>query len=90
MEYLYKAINGPGPGGGDDEWINGRGIKTSDIGYLMPTLLHVDVGPLSYDGYVTGIQVNHVAFTPSMIPIRTDVTISLNVLATSGLTQAAV
>lgn len=88
LEYLYKAINGLGPGGSGNqvEWMNGRGIKTADIGWLMPTLLHVDVGPLSYDGYVTNLQVNHVAFTPTMIPIRTDVTISINVLATASLT----
>lgn len=91
IEYLYKAINGPGPGGATDgtEWMNGRGIKTADIGWLMPTLLHVDVGPLSYDGYVTSLQVAHTAFTPSMVPIRSDVTISLNVLATASLTTAS-
>lgn len=87
IEYLYKAINGPGPGGAvGNEWMNGRGIKTADIGWLMPTLLHVDVGPLSYDGYVTSLQVTHLAFTPNMTPIRSDLTISLNVLATASLT----
>lgn len=89
LEYLYKAINGPGPGGGGNaRWLNGRGIKTADIGWLMPTLLHVDVGPLSYDGYVTAMQVTHLAFTPSMVPIRSDLTVSLNILATSSLTTA--
>lgn len=89
IEYLYKTINGPGPGGASTaEWTNGRGIKTADIGFLMPTLLHVDVGPLSYDGYVTGLQVTHLAFTPNMTPIRSDLTISLNVLATAALTTA--
>lgn len=86
IEYLYRAINGPGPGGAGSEWMNGRGIKTADIGWLMPTLLHVDVGPLSYDGYVTALQVNHLSFTPNMTPIRSDLTISLNVLATASLT----
>lgn len=92
VEYLYKAINGPGPGGATEagkpiEWMNGRGIKTADIGWLMPTLLHVDIGPLSYDGYVTALQVNHTYFTPDMIPLRTDLNISLNILATAGLTS---
>jgi len=92
IEYLYRAINGSGPGIGESgesvEWMNGRGIKTADIGWLMPTLLHVDIGPLSYDGYVTALQVNHLAFTPDMIPIRTDLQISLNILATAALTSS--
>ena len=87
IEYLYKAINGAGPGTStNSRWLNGRGIQTADIGWLMPTLLHVDIGPLSYDGYVTALQVTHTSFTPSMVPIRSEVSISLNVLATAGLT----
>lgn len=90
IEYLYKAINGAGPGTSSaSRWLNGRGIQTADIGWLMPTLLHVDIGPLSYDGYVTALQVNHTSFTPSMVPIRSEVTIALNVLATAGLTTTA-
>lgn len=85
VEYLYRAINGKGPGG-STTWFNGRGIETADIGFLMPTLLNVDIGPLSYAGYVTSLGVNHIAFTQDMIPIRTDVTVSLNLLATAGLT----
>lgn len=84
IEFLYRAINGKGPSG-NDEWVNGRGIPTADIGYLMPTLLHIDIGPLSYDGNVQSLSVNHLAFTPDMIPIRSDVTISCNLLATVGL-----
>lgn len=88
LEYLYMAINGKGPGG-KKTWFNGRGIQTADIGFLMPTLLNIDIGPLSYAGYVTSLGVNHISFTRDMIPLRTDVTISLNVLATAGLTGAA-
>jgi hypothetical protein len=88
IEYLFRAINGPGPSGAADntEWMNGRGVKTADIGWLMPTLLHVDIGPLAYEGYVTALNVNHVAFTPNMTPIRSDVTVSINLLATASLT----
>lgn len=91
LEFLFRAINGPGPGGGDtakDLWVNGRGTATADIGFLMPTLLNIDIGPLSYQGYVTNLSVTHGAFTQEMIPIRTDVTISLNLLATAGLSSA--
>lgn len=88
LEYLYSAINGKGPGNGNP-WINGRGRKTADIGFLMPTLLHVDIGPLSYEGYVTNLNVNHIAFTPDMVPIRTDVSFSMNLLATVTISNKA-
>ena len=89
IEYLYKSINGPGPGNtaaGGDYWKNARGIITADIGFLMPTLLNIDIGPLSYIGYVTNLSVTHIGFTPDMIPIRSDVQVSLNLLATAGIT----
>lgn len=79
IEYLYKAINGPG-------WKNqATGRASSDIGFLSPTLLRIDVGPLSYLGYVNNIAVNHISFSKSMIPIRTDVTLNFNLMATAGL-----
>jgi hypothetical protein len=88
LEFLYKAINGVGPGGSlSNQWINGRGIATADIGFLTPTLLNVDIGPLSYAGYVNNLSITHKYFTPDMVPIRTDVTISLQLLATAGLTD---
>jgi hypothetical protein len=85
VEYLYRAINGPGTG--DTLWTNRRGIQTADIGFLMPTLLNIDIGPLAYKGYVTSLGVQHMRFTPDMIPISTNVSIQLNVLATAGLTS---
>jgi hypothetical protein len=88
IEYLYMAINGAGPGStasGGDSWKNGRGIITADIGFLMPTLLNIDIGPLSYMGYVTSMTVNHTMFTQDMIPIQSMVQVSLNLLATAGI-----
>jgi hypothetical protein len=88
IEYLYTAINGRGPGStasGGDAWKNGRGIITADIGFLMPTLLNIDIGPLSYLGYVTNMSVNHTMFTQDMIPIQSTVQVSFNLLATAGL-----
>lgn len=81
LEYLYKAINGPG-------WTNAAtGKATSDIGFLMPTLLRIDIGPLSYLGYVSSMTVNHIGFTKGMIPIRTDVSLNFNLMATAGLSS---
>jgi len=93
IEYLYKAINGAGPGStasGGDYWKNTRGTITADIGFLMPTLLNIDVGPLSYVGYVTSMSVNHIMFTQDMIPIRSTVNISFNLLATAGLATTTI
>lgn len=79
IEYLYKAINGPG-------WKNpASGRETSDIGFLSPTLLKIEIGPLSYIGYVSSIAVNHSSFTKGMIPIRSSVNIAFNLMATAGL-----
>jgi hypothetical protein len=79
IEYLYKAINGPG-------WTNvATGDESSDIGFLTPTLLKIDLGPISYIGYVQNLTVNHESFTPSMIPIRSTVAIQFNLMATAGL-----
>lgn len=88
IEYLYKSINGPGPSGsssGGDYWKNSRGIITADIGFLMPTLLNIDVGPVSYVGYVTSMTVNHTMFTQDMIPTQSTVQLSFNLLATAGV-----
>ena len=80
IEYLYKAING-------DNWHNIAGRKTSDIGFLAATLLRIDIGPLSYVGYVNSLSVNHIAFSQDMTPIRTDLTVAMNLMASAGLGQ---
>jgi hypothetical protein len=79
VEYLYKAINGPG-------WVNkATGRESSDIGFLSPTLLRIDIGPLSYLGYVSAMNVTHTNFSRAMIPITTDVSLQFNLMATAGL-----
>lgn len=79
LEYLYKAINGAG-------WVNqATGRKTSDIGFLSPTLLRIDLGPVSYLGYVNNMAVNHTSFSKEMIPLRTDVLLQFNLMATAGI-----
>lgn len=83
LEFLYRAVNGQGPGNGT-KWTNGRGIQTADIGFLMPTLLNIDLGPMSYAGYITQMSISHTYFTPDMVPLQTDVQLAINVLATAG------
>ena len=79
IEYLYKAINGPG-------WTNvATGRDTSEIGFLRPTLLRIDLGPLSYLGYVSAMNVAHTKFTKGMIPMASTLDIQFNLMATAGL-----
>jgi hypothetical protein len=78
IEYIYKAVNGP-------NWKSISGRKTSDIGYLSATLLRVDIGPSSYVGYINGLTINHLSFSQDMAPMRTDVQISMNLMASAGI-----
>ena len=94
LEYLYKAINGSGAGSSPDKnvWTNPLGKKTADIGYLAPMLLAFQLGAppyaLSYVGYINNIAVSHTAFTETMIPIRTNVDLSINCFTGSGITSS--
>jgi len=89
LEYLFKAINGSG--NGSLQWTNLLGKKTANIGYLAPTLLGIQLGPtlnnLSYVGWVSNMGINHTAFTENMVPIRTEVSISIQCFSGSGLTS---
>ena len=89
LEYLFRAINGSGSG--DKQWTTLLGKKTANVGYLQPTLLGVALGPdthnnLSYVGWISNLSMSHSAFTQTMIPLRTTVTISLECFSGSGIT----
>lgn len=88
LEYLFKAING-----GSDQWITLLGKPTANIGFLMPTLLGLVLGPstttnLSYVGWLTGLSMQHEMFTEDMIPLRTTVTINMDCFAGSGIVSS--
>jgi hypothetical protein len=91
LEYLFKAINSSG--NGNLEWSTLLGKKTANVGYLAPTLLGIQLGPtidnLSYVGWASSISITHTAFTETMIPIRTEVSIAIQCFAGSGLTSGA-
>jgi hypothetical protein len=87
LEYLFKAINGAGPGTG---WVTLLGKKTADIGFLSPTLLAFRFGPdsqesLSFVGWITNLSINHTMFTENMIPLRTTVNVSVDCFAGSSI-----
>lgn len=74
LEYLYKTVNGTG-------FKNVAGRSTSNIGYLMPALIRIDLGQQKFVGVVSSVGVNHLAFTRDMVPIRTDVDITIDLRA---------
>jgi hypothetical protein len=74
LEYLYRTVNGDG-------WKGIGGRETSNIGYLMPALIRVDLGNQKFVGVVSSVSVNHLAFTRDLVPIRTDVNLTIDLRA---------
>ena len=88
IEYHFRAINGAGSG--ERQWTTLLGKKTANVGYLQPTLLGIALGPdthnnLSYVGWISNISINHTAFTETMIPLRTQVSIAIECFSGSGI-----
>jgi hypothetical protein len=89
IEFLYQTINGPNANYMSGGWKNSLGRVTSDIGFLSATLVKIEIGPLNYLGYINGISVNHLQFTTDMKPIRSQVQITANLMASVGLAEGA-
>ena len=79
IEWLFRTINS------NDGVTNVVGRTTYDNGFLVPNAVVLQLGPtmnsMAYLGWVSNVQVNHVAFTQEMIPIRSTVSIQFNVLS---------
>lgn len=95
LEYLFKALNGTGAGSDPKDknktWTTLLKKPTSNIGFLSPSLLAFRLGPdatksLSFVGWITSLNINHLMFTETMIPIRT--TVSFSCAAFAGSTIA--
>lgn len=82
IEYLYKTINS------NSTTQNIVGRVTSDNGFLTPNAIGFQLGPTSnsiaYMGWISTVNVQHVAFTEDMIPIRSLVNLTFNVLTNGG------
>jgi hypothetical protein len=89
IEFLYQTINGPNASYMSGGWKNSLGRVTSDIGFLSATLVKIEIGPLNYLGYINAISVNHIQFTTDMKPIRSQVQITANLMASVGLAEGA-
>jgi hypothetical protein len=81
LEFLYRTINGDG-------YKSSWGGTTSNISFLLPTIIRLDLGPQRFVGMIQSVNVNHLAFTREMIPIRTDVQLSVDLRAGTGLTTS--
>jgi len=94
IEYLFKAINGGGvyitdPKTGKttyQAWTNGLGKVTADTGYLTSSIIAVQFGPpgdsLSYTGWFESISIAHSKFTENMIPLTSQVNITMTGFST--------
>jgi len=80
LEFLYKTINGDGY---KSTW----GTTTSNISFLLPTIIRLDLGPQRLVGMIQSVNVSHLAFTREMIPIRTDVTLSIDLRTGTAFTS---
>ncbi len=92
LEYLFRAVNGSGfvgPDGKPGLYTNLLGRVTANIGYLQPTLLGIELGPtkdsLSYVGWISNLSMTHTKFTETMIPLQTQVSISIECFSGSGI-----
>jgi hypothetical protein len=71
LEFLYRVINGePQLGPTMDK-------PTADFGYLsgMPLWVRLN-NQMRYKGYIAGLGVQHLMFTPDMVPVVTEVSIT--------------
>lgn len=88
LEYLFRTVNGNGAAKNTD-WTNLLGRKTADIGFIQPILVGLQLGPdldnLSYVGWIDSINIVHMAFTETMIPIRSQVSIAFRTMTGTGL-----
>ena len=79
IEWLFRTINS------NDGVTNVMGRTTYDNGFLVPNAVVLQLGPtmnsMAFLGWVSNVQVNHIAFTQEMIPIRSTVSIQFNVLS---------
>lgn len=94
LEYLFKALNGDGAGSDPKDrtkkWTTLLKKPTANIGFLSPSLLAFRFGPdatksLSFVGWIVSLNINHIMFTETMIPIRTTVSFSCSAFAGSTI-----
>jgi len=88
VEYIYRMVNGIG-NASIPTFTNVLGRQTADLAFLSPTAIAIKFGPnpdsLSYVGWLTQVDVQHLQFTEDMIPLDTTVTISISAFSRTTL-----
>ena len=88
VEYIYRMVNGIG-NASIPTFTNVLGRQTADLAFLAPTAIAIKFGPnpdsLSYVGWLTQVDVQHLQFTEDMIPLDTTVTISISAFSRTTL-----
>lgn len=72
VEYLFRAVNG------DPTMDISLGYETADKGVVIQRPVVLSLGPFVYRGVVNSIAVNHIMFTPNMVPTFTSVSIGFS------------
>jgi hypothetical protein len=96
IEYLFKMINGSGitVSSGQLYWQNALNRTTSDLSFLSPTAIALQLGPdannnLSYVGWIESLSIKHTMFTEDMLPLHTDIDVMFNAFSRVALTSRA-
>lgn len=72
LEYLFKTLNGP-----DATFVSQLNGSTADRGWMRPTIVELHLGDaLRYRVRIAEFAVNHVIFTPKMVPILSTVNLT--------------
>jgi hypothetical protein len=71
LEFLYRVVNG------EPSKSPTMDFATADFGYLsgIPVWVRLN-NQMRYKGIISGLGVNHLMFTPDMVPVVTEVSIS--------------
>lgn len=76
IEYLYRIVNG------DPRPNSILGYHSADMGVLLWRPVEFHLGPFKYMSVITSLSINHILFTPTMVPTFT--TVSLGFLRFPG------
>jgi len=70
LEFLYRVVNG------DPSEVPGKTSASSDFGFIsgIPIWIRLN-NQMRYKGLLAGISVTHTMFTPSMVPIMSEVSL---------------
>lgn len=85
VEWFFRTVNGIRTNGGADAM-----YESADIGLLLPSPVLITFSKaLRYAGYISNLQIDHLKFTPSMIPTISLMNISVARFSTASFVANA-